>query len=152
MLHIYTYEIQKPEKCFDLSTIPLDDLCDAVISIVNHHKEGHLWFGYMDGWMLHPREEVILRKAIRKFDCSVVSFFPLSLSCAWKNETFCVYTDGGAYDGNPQTHNDGRLVCDGSTHGHGQISPQPTSGERNHQDRKTRSVKKRIVKEGQHKT
>lgn len=152
MLYIYTYAIPKPDKCFDLSTTPLDELCDAVIAIVNHHKEGHLWFGYIDGWMLHPREEVILRKAIRKFNCSVVSFFPLSLSHAWKNETFCVYTDGEVYDGIPQTHNDGRLVCDGRAHGHGQASSQPTSGERNHQDRETGSSKKRRVKEGQNKT
>ena len=93
MLSVYTYPIPKPEDCFDLSGLLLDNgFVDAAVSIVEHQKGGTIWFGYLEGWMLTPHEEVILRKALRNFHCIVVTRFPLSFSHAWKNEIDWVYT------------------------------------------------------------
>jgi len=80
MLTVYTYKIPKPTGCFDLSIVPLDQWMDTVLDLVAHQTTGTLWFGYLDGWMLTPHEEVVLRKAIRKFQCIVISQFPLAFS------------------------------------------------------------------------
>jgi hypothetical protein len=92
MLTVYTYRVPKPDSAFDLSDTPLDELADRLDAIFQHQTNVHLWFGYLDGWMLTPREEVLLRKVIRKFPCSVVSLFPLAFSQAWKNEIDTIYT------------------------------------------------------------
>lgn len=93
MLTVYTYKIPKPEHCIDLSMLSLNDLVDSVVSITNHQKKDTvIWLGYLDGWMLHPQEEVLFRKIIRTFSVILVSHFPLSLSQAWKNEIDIVYT------------------------------------------------------------
>ena len=94
MLTVYTYTAEKPANALDLSSTPLDELVDAATAIVAHHKTGTVWLGYLDGWMLHPHEEVLLRKVIRKFECSLISAFPLSLSQSWKNEIRTIYTAG----------------------------------------------------------
>ena len=78
------------------------------MDICSHQKQVLLWFGYLDGWMLTPHEEVLLRKALRKFDCFLCSAFPLSLSQAWKNEIKAIYTDRG--NGDPKPDNDGSPV------------------------------------------
>lgn len=93
MLTVYTYPIPKPKDCFDLSGLPLDELCDAALSIHEHHKDALIWFGYLDGWMLNPREEVLLRRLLRDFRCIVISHHPLSLSNSWKNEIDTIYTN-----------------------------------------------------------
>lgn len=93
MLTVYTYKIPKPEHCIDLSMLALDECIESAISIHHHQKQTNvIWFGYLDGWMLHPQEEVRLRKVIRNFPCIVVSAFPLSFSQAWKNEMDFIYT------------------------------------------------------------
>ncbi len=93
MLTVYTYKIPKPEHCIDLSMLSLSELVESVVSISNHQKnETIIWFGYLDGWMLCPQEEVLFRKIIRTFPCILVSHFPLSLSQAWKNEIDILYT------------------------------------------------------------
>ena len=79
MLTVYMFRRDKPPGAFDLSIIPLDELADAVTAIVAHHTSGHLWFGYLEGWMLTSREEVLLRPALRNFPCSCVCLFPLAL-------------------------------------------------------------------------
>lgn len=86
MLYVYTYPRKKPLYCFDLSKLALEELTEAALALYSHQKGGTIWFGYLEGWMLTPQEEVLLRKVIRKFDCIVVSHFPLSFSQAWKNE------------------------------------------------------------------
>jgi hypothetical protein len=98
MLTVYTFKQDRPATALDLSSVPLDELVDSASAIFTHHKTATLWFGYLDGWMLHPHEEVLLRKVIRKFDCFLISSFPLSLSQAWKNEIKTIYTDGGNGD------------------------------------------------------
>ena len=118
MLTVYTYKIPKPTGCFDLSIIPLDEWMETVLDLVSHQTEGTLWFGYLDGWMLTPHEEVVLRKAIRKFKCIVVSQFPLAFSQAWKNEIDYVYTDP-QHNGITNTHNDGRSLHNGSSSEYG---------------------------------
>jgi hypothetical protein len=73
--------------------LSLNDLVESVVSISNHQKnETIIWFGYLDGWMLCPQEEVLFRKIIRTFPCILVSHFPLSLSQAWKNEIDVLHT------------------------------------------------------------
>jgi hypothetical protein len=108
MLYVYTYPIPKPTECFDLSTLPLEEFVESILAIVNHQKTGTLWFGYLDGWMLNPREEVLIRKAIRKFKCIVVSHFPLAFSQAWKNECDTIYMNEP--NGHSNTHNNGSAL------------------------------------------
>lgn len=111
MLTVYTTKIAKPEKAIDLSSVPLDELVDAALSVYTHYTTGEVWFGYLDGWMLSPREEVLLRKVIRKFDCFLVSYFPLSLSQSWKNEIKTIYTN--ELNGDTNTDHNGRSLHDG---------------------------------------
>ena len=92
MLDVYTYRIPKPTQCIDFSILPLDELVDAAISVHEHQKGVRVWLGYLEGWMLSPREEVLIRKLIRKFECILVTAFPLALSQSWKNEIRRIYT------------------------------------------------------------
>ena len=117
MLVVYTYPRFRPQNTIDLSTVGLNELAQTVQDIVDHQKDVELWFGYIDGWMLTPHEDVILRKAIRKFECHIVSFFPLALSQSWKNEIHSIYTARPHGDAN--TDNDGRTVHYGGSVGYG---------------------------------
>jgi hypothetical protein len=92
MLSVYTYPIPKPVDVFDLSETPLEQLADTATAILTHHKTAVIWFGYLEGWMLTPMEEVRLRKVIRAFPCIAVSRVPLSFSNAWKMEIDTIYT------------------------------------------------------------
>jgi hypothetical protein len=114
MLTVYTYPIPKPTECYDVSKLSLEDgFLETIRSIIEHQKGGTIWFGYLEGWMLTPHEEVILRKAIRNFHCIVVSHFPLSFSQAWKNEIDWVYTIR-KHNGSTNTDNNGSFIHDGS--------------------------------------
>lgn len=108
MLTVYTYPIPKPKDCFDLSGLPLDELCDSALSIHEHQREATIWFGYMDGWMLTPCEEVLLRRLLRSFHCIVVTQHPLSFSHSWKNEIDWIYTNPA--NGATHSHNNDRIV------------------------------------------
>ena len=120
MLTVYTYLQKKPANCLDLSTVPLDQLVESSLAIVRHQKNVHIWFGYLDGWMLSPQEETQLRKILRAFPCSVVSCFPISFSHAWKNEIETIYT--AQVNGDSHPHHNGCAVHDGSSFGHKQVS------------------------------
>jgi hypothetical protein len=119
MLIVYTYPRFRPRNAIDLSSIPLNEFAQTVQDIVEHQKDVELWFGYIDGWMLTPHEEVILRKAIRKFECHVVSFFPLAFSQCWKNEIRSIYTERP--HGEPDSDNNGSSVHNGSQIGYGGV-------------------------------
>ena len=121
MLDVYTYCTSRPPGCLDLSLLPLDELTTAVLDICAHQREGVLWLGYLDAWMLTPREEVLIRKALRKFTCVLVTAFPLSLSLAWQNEIRTIYTAGG--NGSSYSDNHGGAVHDGREAGHGCLGP-----------------------------
>lgn len=88
MLTVYTYrDAPKPASpFFDFSELPLNEWVTHATSIVQHHTEGRVWLGYLDGWMLTSQEETLLRPLIRKFSCFVVSAFPFALPLSWKNE------------------------------------------------------------------
>jgi hypothetical protein len=116
MLTVYTYSVPKPDKSIDLSEIPLNELAQAAQSVFQHQKDIHVWLGYLEGWMLTPHEEVILRSMIRKFQCSLVTRFPHSLSHAWKNEIKTIYTS--PLNGDPATDNHGRSLHDGCAFEH----------------------------------
>lgn len=92
MLTVYTYLHERPPGALDLSTLPLDQLADAVLDICHHQTSAYIWFGYLDGWMLTPTEEILIRKGLRKFPCGLVTHFPLALSHAWQNEIDKVFT------------------------------------------------------------
>ncbi len=143
MLTIYTYKVPKPTECFDMSAIPLDELTDTLLSIVTHQSTGHVWFGYLDGWMLTPREEVLLRKVLRKFSCSCVSFFPMAFSQAWKNEIDIIYTDPG--HGHSRINHDGRIVCNKIENGHEHTCSGFTAHGEYHQNRETRGSETRSL-------
>lgn len=91
MLTVYTYPIPRPADTFDFSGIPLDDFASMAAAVVQHQKEARIWFGYLEGWMLTPHEEVRLRALLRTFPCIVISQFPSAFSHAWKNEIDIVY-------------------------------------------------------------
>lgn len=132
MLTVYTYPIPRPAGSIDLSTIPLNALADAATAILEHQKSATLWFGYLDGWMLTPHEEVRLRAVIRAFPCVVVSQFPLSFSVAWKNETDRMYTP--TRHGCSDSHNDGSLVHDRRPTGHNETSVRSATDGHNSQN------------------
>jgi hypothetical protein len=114
MLTVYTYRISKPADCFDMSDILLDNLADTLTAIHSHQRKAKIWFGYLDGWMMTPMEEVILRKVLRDFDCIVVSKNPLSFSQSWKNEIDTIYTDSLSRNGTTETDNNGSALRYGS--------------------------------------
>jgi hypothetical protein len=111
MLTVYLKQIPKPKDCFDLAGLPLDELIPALVSINSHQRTGTIWLGYLDGWMLTPHEEVILRKAVRTFNCIVVSCYPLSFSYACKNEIDFVY--GEDLNGSSGINDHGGALHDG---------------------------------------
>jgi hypothetical protein len=148
MLTVYTYKIPKPAGCFDLSILPLDKWMDTVLDITAHQTTGVLWFGYLDGWMLTPHEEVVLRKAIRQFNCILITQFPFSLSQAWKNEIDWVYTVEP--NGSANTHNNGRLIHDGGSPQHRHASSGSSPYGFGHQDRKAGSSEEGIIKARPH--
>jgi hypothetical protein len=111
MLTVYTYITPKPADVFDLSETPLEQLADTATAILSHHKTAVIWFGYLEGWMLTPMEEVRLRKVIRAFPCHVMSRVPFSFSNAWKNEIDSIYT--ASPHGHSDTHHDGGSVHPG---------------------------------------
>jgi hypothetical protein len=150
MLTVYTYPIPKPVNVFDVSGISLDELVDACLAILHHQKSAHIWFGYLDGWMLNPREEVLLRKVIRTFPCTVVSHFPLAFSQSWKNEIDTIYTS--PLNGDPNTDNNGSTVHDGRSLGHEQVDSQPPVERNDNQNRKARRPQARRIKKGQNPT
>lgn len=125
MLTVYTYRTPKPPHSIDLSTVLLDDIADTIHDICAHQQGVQLWFGYIDGWMLTPREEVLLRAAIRKFQCFVVTAFPLSLSRAWKMEVDTIYTE--IPHGVPNTDHNGRSVHDGRQIEYGTLGSRTSS-------------------------
>jgi hypothetical protein len=132
MLTVYTYRAPRPPRSIDLSTVPLDDIADTIQDICAHQKGVRLWFGYIDGWMLNPREEVLLRTAIRKFQCFVVTAFPLALSQAWKMEVDTIYTE--IPHGDSDTDHNGRAVHDGGTIEYGTLGSRASSERTDHQD------------------
>lgn len=111
MLTVYTYPTKAPKNCIDVSSLPLDELAQSLLAIFHHQKGVSIWFGYLDGWMLSPQEETLIRKVIRNFDCHAVSCFPISFSHAWKNEINTIYTVRPHGDSNTDNH--GSSVYDG---------------------------------------
>jgi hypothetical protein len=48
MLYVYLFEIKtKPEFTIDLSKIPTSRLADECDSILDHHKESIIFFGFL---------------------------------------------------------------------------------------------------------
>jgi len=146
MLTVYMYRVDKPPGAFDLSVVPLDELAEAVSAIVQHHASGHIWLGYIEGWMLSPRDEVILRPALRNFECTCVSFFPLALPHAWKNELDTIYAEN--LNGAREPDNNGGAVHDAGSAGHEPASVPPAADRPSHQGRKARRNQARNIAEG----
>ena len=119
MLTVYLHPVQRPSNTIDMSTIALDQLADTVNNITQHQRDIQIWFGYLDGWMMTPKEEVILRKAIRKFECYLVTAFPLALPQSWKNEIRTIYTDRP--DGDSDSNNNGGAIHYGGSIGYGGV-------------------------------
>jgi hypothetical protein len=118
MLTVYTYPTHPPKDCINLSGIPLNTFLDSTLAVYHHQKNVKIWFGYLDGWMLTPHEETLLRKVIRTFPCYAVSCFPVSFSYAWKNEIDTIYT--AEVNGDSNTDNNGSSVHNGCTIGYEQ--------------------------------
>ena len=140
MLTVYTTRVPRPPGSIDLSCLPLDELASAVEDIVIHQTSATIWFGYLDGWMLTPKEEVRIRPALRDLDCQLVTCAPLALPLAWQNEIEVIYTQDP--NGAPNTHNDGGLVHNGSSTEHGPTGDGPSSDRRSDQTGKARRTPK----------
>ena len=140
MLTVYTYRIPKPPNCLDVSGLLLDELKESITAIVNHQKRCTVWLGYLDGWMLTPMEEVILRKLLRNFDCIVISKYPLSFSQAWKNEIVSVYND--SLNGLSNINDNGSALHNGCPPGNEQVSGDTSADRQDNQNRKTGRAKK----------
>lgn len=92
MLDVYTFRTSRPADAIDVSTLPLDELPAAMQDMCAHQTHAVVWLGYLDGWMLSPREEILMRPALRKLTCILVTAFPLALPHAWQNEIDKVFT------------------------------------------------------------
>jgi hypothetical protein len=92
-----------------MSSLSIDEMVSAISSLCTHHTSGTVWFGYLEGWMLTPQEEVRLRPALRQFHCLVVARHPTAFSYAWKNEIDTIYTseDHQLSNGHSDTDHDG---------------------------------------------
>jgi hypothetical protein len=91
MLHLYLYPVAFDlirKKCtIDISKLSSENLADECEKILQHHTECVLFLGYLDvGWMLDPKHEARIRRAIRKFETHLVSFHLESIPHSWKNE------------------------------------------------------------------
>lgn len=140
MLTVYTVKAPRPAGALDLSLTPLEELTDAALAFADHQTSGSVWFGYLEGWMLTARDEALLRRVLRKFECFLVTAFPVSLSHAWQNEIGTIYTADP--NGPSNTHNDGGLVHSGSSTGYGHSSADSSAEQRPHQNRKARRTAK----------
>ena len=108
MLYVYLFEIKtKPNFTIDLSKIPTSRLADECDSILDHHNESVIFFGFLEpGFMLEPKHEARIRKCIRKFECHLICFHLESLPFSWKNEIDIVYSKNEK-NGNTKTINNG---------------------------------------------
>lgn len=81
------------DKTFiDLSKVPLNELANECMSIVNHHSNCAIFLGHLEpGFMLDSISQVILRKLIRKFPTGIICKFTESLPFSWKNEIDTLY-------------------------------------------------------------
>jgi hypothetical protein len=93
MITLFLTKVEKPKDVtIDVSDVSLDLLTETLINIYSHHQSAVIWIGYLEGWMLSPIEETLLRKVIRKFPCYIVTNNVFSFSHAWKNETICIHS------------------------------------------------------------
>jgi len=77
-----------PKGFIDLSKIATDKLSSAVRDFCDHHREGHIFLGYVDPLlMLHPIEETLLRRGFERCTMSIVVSNPYLLPISWKNGT-----------------------------------------------------------------
>jgi hypothetical protein len=76
----------------DLSKVPLDEIANESMAIVNHHSNCAIFLGHLEpGFMLDSISQVILRKLIRKFPTGIICKFTESLPFSWKNEIDTLY-------------------------------------------------------------
>ena len=62
MLTVYLYRAPRPAQALDLSLTPLEEIADTALSFHAHQSSGSIWFGYLEGWMLTPQQEALLRQ------------------------------------------------------------------------------------------
>ena len=75
-----------PEGCIDLSKTRSAQIANALQTVYEHHRTGHVYLGYLDPLlMLSPPDEILSRKAFRNIVVSVVVSNPLILPLSWKN-------------------------------------------------------------------
>lgn len=85
-------ELFKDRTFIDLSKVPLNELSDESMAIVNHHSNCAIFLGHLEpGFMLDSISQVILRKLIRKFPTGIICKFTESLPFSWKNEIDTLY-------------------------------------------------------------
>ena len=85
-------ELFKDRTFIDLSKVPLNELSDEAMAIVNHHSNCAIFLGHLEpGFMLDSISQVILRKLIRKFPTGIICKFTESLPFSWKNEIDTLY-------------------------------------------------------------
>lgn len=85
-------DLSNDKTFLDLSKVPLDELANESMAIVNHHSNCAIFLGHLEpGFMLDSISQVILRKLIRKFPTGIICKFTESLPFSWKNEIDTLY-------------------------------------------------------------
>lgn len=98
------------QKTHDLSKVPSSQLADECDSILAHHSKGFVFLGYLEpGWMLESSHQTRIRKLFRKFDVSLVCYFPESLPHSWKTEIHTFYVDSPQHGDSNSIHDGGAL-------------------------------------------
>lgn len=71
----------------DLSKIPTSQLVEECDSILDHHRDVAVYFGYLEpGYMLDQLHQTRLRRIIRKFPVGFMCKHIESIPFSWKNE------------------------------------------------------------------
>lgn len=79
-------------KFVDLSTISSELLVEQSESILQHHTNTSVFFGYLEaGWMLDLSHQTLLRKLVRMQNVGLVCKYPESIPFSWKNEIEVLY-------------------------------------------------------------
>lgn len=132
MLTLYTQITSQPPDTISFADLDLKDLVETLQTVLAHQSATRIWLGYLEGWMLTPQEETLLRPIIRALDCHLVCQYPHALSHAWKNETSVIYGRDTPY-GITYTHNNGSAVQDKRVPRHGRARKHPPAGRDIHQ-------------------
>ena len=105
---------QTHKNVIDLSKVSVNKLSEECDSIIAHHSDCAVFFGYIEpGWMLDPVDQTRIRKCFRKFSVGMVTGFPESIPHSWKNGIDTFYFSVNQNESS-NSFNDGSSIQDQS--------------------------------------